>query len=160
MSNKNKRKMKKYIGVKMISAEPKQKTTLGTENSEGGVQEGYKVVYEDGYESWSPKDVFEKAYRETESLTFGLAIEALKLGKCIARKGWNGKGMFIYKALPNVVPAEVVPKMISLSEETKKLITSSLNFGSGMTIVKPDGTADSWVASSSDTFAEDWFIVE
>ena len=68
--------------------------------------------------------------------------------------------MFIYKALPNTVGAEIVPKMISLSEETKKLIPGALIFGSGMTIVKPDGTADSWVASSSDTFAEDWFIVE
>jgi len=26
--------------------------------------EGYKVVYQDGYESWSPKDVFERAYLE------------------------------------------------------------------------------------------------
>ena len=26
--------------------------------------DGYKVVYEDGYISWSPKDVFEKAYKE------------------------------------------------------------------------------------------------
>jgi len=25
-------------------------------------QEGYRVCYADGYESWSPKDVFEKAY--------------------------------------------------------------------------------------------------
>lgn len=25
-------------------------------------EDGYKVVYQDGYESWSPKDVFETAY--------------------------------------------------------------------------------------------------
>jgi hypothetical protein len=159
--------MKKYIGVKLIQAEPQNKVgiaadkeTVGEFGSQSVELPGYKVVYEDGYVSWSPADVFEEAYRETTGLTFGLAIEALKKGKCVARKGWNGKGMFIYKALPNTVPAEVVPKMVSLSEETKKLITSSLTFGSGMTIVKPDGTADSWVASSSDTFAEDWFIVE
>lgn len=24
----------------------------------------YKVVYEDGYESWSPKETFERAYRK------------------------------------------------------------------------------------------------
>jgi len=47
--------MKKYIGVKQISAEPQVKDR----------QEGYKVIYEDGYESWSPKEVFEKAYIET-----------------------------------------------------------------------------------------------
>lgn len=151
-----------YIGVKLVQAFPEMKSSIVREGS-GDVsksEDGYAVIYENGYKSWSPKEVFEKAYRRTTGLTFGLAIEALKLGKCVARRGWNGKGMFIYKALPNSVPAEIVPKMISLSEDTKKLITTGLNFGSGMTIVKPDGTADSWVASSSDTFAEDWFIVE
>ena len=29
---------------------------------------GYFVVYEDGYKSWSPADVFEKAYLEVSSL--------------------------------------------------------------------------------------------
>lgn len=44
--------MKNYVGVKLIQAEPMSK--------EGAP--GYRVVYPDGYESWSPKDVFEKAY--------------------------------------------------------------------------------------------------
>jgi hypothetical protein len=46
--------MTNYIGTKLVSAEP--------ETKEG--KEGYKVIYEDGYVSWSPKDVFEKAYLE------------------------------------------------------------------------------------------------
>lgn len=46
--------MKKYMGFKLIDAEPMEKN--GTD--------GYKVIYQDGYESWSPKDVFEKAYME------------------------------------------------------------------------------------------------
>lgn len=45
--------MQNYIGVKIVKAEP--------ETKDGN--EGYKVVYPDGYVSWSPKDVFEKAYR-------------------------------------------------------------------------------------------------
>jgi len=49
--------MKKYVGTKFIDATPEIK--------EG--KEGYKVIYEDGYQSWSPKDVFEKAYRELGS---------------------------------------------------------------------------------------------
>lgn len=40
--------MEKYIGIKLIEAEPNG--------------EGYTVKYPDGYESYSPKDVFEKAY--------------------------------------------------------------------------------------------------
>jgi len=50
--------MKAYIGVKIIGAEPQNK------NNERGSEEGYKVVYPGGYESWSPKLVFEHAYRE------------------------------------------------------------------------------------------------
>ena len=46
--------MKNYIGFKLVQAEPMEK--------EG--KAGYKVVYADGYESWSPADVFEKAYME------------------------------------------------------------------------------------------------
>lgn len=159
--------MKKFLGVKIISAEPQvkmgipaDKETIEQLGSEEVAIDGYKVVYADGYTSWSPADVFEEAYMPIDGLTFGLAIEAMKMGKCVARKGWNGKGMFIYKALPNIVPAEIVPKMVSLSDDTKKLIKTAISFGAGMTIVKPDGTADSWVASSSDTFAEDWFIVD
>lgn len=159
--------MKQFLGVKLISAEPQVKMgipaneeTIEQLGSEEVAIDGYKVVYADGYVSWSPADVFEEAYRPIDGLTFGLAIEAMKMGKCVARKCWNGKGMFIYKALPNTVPAEIVPKMVSLSDDTKKLIKTPISFGAVMTIVKPDGTADSWVASSSDTFAEDWFIVD
>lgn len=48
--------MNSYIGSKLIKAEPMEK--------EG--KAGYKVVYPDGYESWSPADVFEKAYLKVD----------------------------------------------------------------------------------------------
>lgn len=60
--------MNKYIGVKLLSAEP---MNLGDYNvtrgwkippGEDPTTEGYRVVYPDGYLSWSPKEVFEKAY--------------------------------------------------------------------------------------------------
>lgn len=62
-------KMKKYVGVKMVQAEP---MTYGEFHCEKGTpyetikanNAGYKVVYPDGYVSWSPKDVFEKAYMQ------------------------------------------------------------------------------------------------
>lgn len=41
-----------YIGVKIITAWPEEKDG----------KPGYAVKYEDGYVSWSPADVFEKAY--------------------------------------------------------------------------------------------------
>ena len=55
--------MKKYIGTKLIKAEPLDKDG----------SQGYKVVYSqpDGseYTSWSPKDVFEEAYTEVSKDT-------------------------------------------------------------------------------------------
>jgi hypothetical protein len=41
-----------YIGVKQVQATPQDKDG----------QPGYKVVYPDGYVSWSPKAVFEASY--------------------------------------------------------------------------------------------------
>ena len=34
-------------------------------------------------------------------MTFGQAIEALKAGKKVSRKGWNGKGMYIQLQVPD-----------------------------------------------------------
>jgi hypothetical protein len=45
--------MQAYIGAKIINAEPYAK----------GDEPGYRIVYPDGYVSWSPKAVFEEAYR-------------------------------------------------------------------------------------------------
>jgi hypothetical protein len=61
--------MDKYIGTKIIEAElairKGGKVYAASDQvpkSMEPVEEGYKVKYQDGYESWSPKDVFEKAY--------------------------------------------------------------------------------------------------
>lgn len=57
--------MEKYIGVKLIVATPMDAKEFSDESGKVVAgEEGYKVVYEDGYISWSPKDVFEKAYRK------------------------------------------------------------------------------------------------
>lgn len=45
--------MECYIGTKIVRAEP--------ETKDG--RDGYAVVYEDGYRSWSPRDTFDRAYR-------------------------------------------------------------------------------------------------
>ena len=59
--------MKTYIGTKIIQAEPALR--VGGEiisphdilPEDVSVEEGYRVKYPDGYESWSPKDAFEQA---------------------------------------------------------------------------------------------------
>lgn len=76
--------MKKYIGKKEISAEP---MTMGEAYEKGLLQAGrvpnesekssagYRVRYQDGYESWSPADVFEKAYKVADTFLDRLRIE-------------------------------------------------------------------------------------
>ena len=60
--------MKQYIGTKLIEAEPAYRVDGKIYPASGPVprslnrQEGYKVRYADGYESWSPKEVLEKSY--------------------------------------------------------------------------------------------------
>lgn len=74
--------MKKYIGTKQIEAEFMTrgdawgKHLLGEKPStENFDDEGYHVRYEDGYESWSPKDVFEKAYKVADTPLDRMYIE-------------------------------------------------------------------------------------
>ena len=75
--------MKKYIGTKLVQATPAirkgGKVYLPTDaipRTMEQVEEGYKVVYEDGYESWLTKDVFEKAYKIAETPVDRMQIEA------------------------------------------------------------------------------------
>ena len=64
---------KTYIGTKVIAAEQMDEFTFSTTcrasfeavviDEKGKSRPGYKVRYEDGYLSWSPKETFERAYR-------------------------------------------------------------------------------------------------
>jgi hypothetical protein len=65
--------MKAYLGTKLVQAEPMDQWTAFRAGfargtliilPEGKGPEGYKVVADDGYVSWSPKAVFERCYRE------------------------------------------------------------------------------------------------
>lgn len=65
--------MKNYIGCKIIKAEVMDECTFleRFENEDVNNREtrpGYHVKYPDGYDSWSPKEVFKNAYR---TLTYG-----------------------------------------------------------------------------------------
>lgn len=131
--------MKHYIGTKMIQAEPAQS---------GNGEMGYKVRYADGYESWSPMKAFEEAYRPTSSMNFGLAIEAIKMGKRVRRCGWNGKGIFIELQTPDAHSKMTHPYIYI---DTTGLQTNN-----------PEALKDRvpWLASQTDMLSDDWEIVE
>lgn len=160
--------MKKYIGLKVVKAEPMTMTeaqkVLGRELKPATVEEdGFLVEYKDGYKSWSPASVFNEAYHRFGNMFFGEAVEALKSGLAIRREGWNGKGLFVVKQIPAHITEDVIPKMQSLPQSAKDILMSRENphidYTNQMLIINPDGRADSWVPSVSDIFAEDWEIV-
>jgi hypothetical protein len=136
--------MEKYIGTKIILAEPDTK-------ADG--REGYAIKYPDGYASWSPKETFEKAYRRTKGMTFGLAIEAMKYGHKVARPGWNGKDMFLYYISEDSYPA----KMSAIKGRFENDIVP---YGAYIAIKTAQGNVVPWMASQTDVLAEDWMIVE
>lgn len=133
--------MKKYIGTKIILAAPITK----------GGKEGYKVVYSDGYESWSPKDVFEEAYRPIDGLTFGLAIEAMKKGYKVRRRGWNGKNQHI--ELASAI-SYMNPEGTVVNAEHEAIGNQAVAF------CGTSGVQMGWLASQADMLAEDWEIIE
>ena len=165
--------MQKYIGTKIIEAEPANRYELHS----GGhitmkcseewtkdeakilkqpfnVKAGYAVRYADGYESWSPKDVFNEAYRPTDCMNFGLAIEAAKKGAKITRRGWNGKGMFLYYVPEGRYPARTDAAKSIATEDGK------VDYGAYIAMKTAQGNVVPWLASQTDILADDWEVVE
>ena len=139
--------MRQYIGTKIIDAEPMSR------GQGGKAEDGYKVRYPDGYESWSPKDVFEEAYRPTDCMSFGLAIEAMKEGKKVSRRGWNGKGMFLFLGTGIEVHTEADLSCVSDLEGDLTLPTIVMK-------TADDKFCVGWLASQTDMLADDWEVVE
>lgn len=154
--------MERYIGTKIVEAEKAYKTIEEKSDHESGIQtatlmEGYRVRYQDGYESWSPKSVFEEAYRPTDGMTFGLAIEAAKRGHKITRRGWNGKGMWVvYRTgYPEGIPCNKnTAEAVGIPEGTLFKVRPYLQMRCA------DGSFQMWLASQSDILEEDWEIVQ
>ena len=150
--------MDQYIGTKIIEAAPAVRKggkvydlTWPIPRSMEPEEPGYRVRYPDGYESWSPKDVFEEAYRPTDAMSFGLAIEAAKKGKRIARKGWNGKGQYVELA---TAISYASPNGAVVNAEHDAIGNQALAF------VGTSGVQMGWLASQADMLADDWEIVE
>ena len=150
--------MQKYIGTKIIEAVPAIRKG-GKVYEEGWpipksmdpTEKGYKVRYPDGYESWSPKDVFEEAYRPTDCMSFGLAIEAMKKGKKVARRGWNGKNQHI----------ELATRISYMTAEGAFVNVEHEAIGNkAIAFCGTSGVQMGWLASQADMLADDWEVVE
>lgn len=110
--------MNKYLGVKLIEAKPMNRSDYndyrGWElpEDENGEDEGYLVEYTDGgksnhpkhkgYISWSPKDVFDKAYRVYDTFYDRLLVETQDLADKLNKlHAFLGTPMFAKLDRPN-----------------------------------------------------------
>lgn len=98
-------------------------------------------------------------HKVKKDLNFGQTIQYLQEGKLMARKGWNGKNMFLWLKQGFEIKTEFCkdPILKSLCENNDGSI-----IGLPTICMK---TADNkvmtgWVPTQTDMFAEDWFIVE
>lgn len=166
--------MTKHIGTKTLLAVAMTRGQYNTYRGwdipagENPDDPGYLVEYTDGgqpnhpshkgYISWSPKDVFEDAYRVAEgplqALTFGDALHFLLRGKKLTRAGWNGKGMFVFLVNGSTFKVNRAPLLGIYPEGTE------INYRPHIDMRTADGSIVPWVASQSDVLASDWQIVE
>ena len=84
-------------------------------------------------------------------MDFGSAIRAMKDGKKVARKNWNGKGQFVF--LADSVDFHTMANLADSQDVTKT---------HDMLVIKTSNNVfqPGWLATQSDMLSEDWMIVD
>ena len=172
--------MQNYIGTKFIQAEPEQRdrvecgdktliAPLGAEITDEWLRangcdpanciifrnlDGYHVRYADGYESWSPKDVFEKAYHNLETgMTFSDALVAMKTGCIVRRKLWLSKVVALRKGYTNIEVNEDTCAAFHVRTGTRADVAPYLQ-------VRELDILQVYIPTMEDMMAEDWLVVK
>lgn len=153
--------MELHVGLKLINSMPMTRQEYNTfrgwqlPENENGDDKGYLVEYLDGgqantsqcagYVSWSPEDVFNKAYKSSGNFSFSAALELVKKGNKVARAGWNGKGMWIALERVHLSPQERHFEWLTVLPY--------------IAMKTADSSYVPWLCSQTDMLADDWCIV-
>ena len=86
-------------------------------------------------------------------MDFSQALTLLKLGKCLARTGWNGKGMYVYLVDGSVFEVNREPLLSIMGEG------EVVSYRPHIDMKAADGSCVPWIASQSDLIEEDWVEV-
>lgn len=167
-----------YIGgVRLIRGEPMTRAEyhaargLEAPPPESPADAGYKVERLDddphdypawtGYEHWMPAELFARVYRDvTLGMSFGDALVMLKAGRRVARRGWNGKGMWLSLSGFGL---RAVPAAGFWSENNRRFAEQQ----GGQAVVLPCLTLKTatgeilmgWTPNALDLLAEDWLVL-
>lgn len=90
---------------------------------------------------------------DKEKMGFGGAISALKNGQRVARKGWNGKDMFLFLVPGSTFKVSRPPLLGIYPDGTE------INYCPHIDMKTADNKVVPWLASQTDVLAEDWEIV-
>jgi hypothetical protein len=82
-------------------------------------------------------------------MNFSQALEAIKKNEQVARKGWNGKSMFIFLIDPYLTDQFRVI-------ESPTMVGTLLPY---IAMKTADNKLVPWLASQTDILAEDWVVV-
>lgn len=88
-----------------------------------------------------------------ETYSFGDAMNFLKGGKKVARKGWNGKNMFLFLATDIEFHTQADLSCVSNLE-------GDLTLPAVVMKTADDRFCVGWLASQTDMLSDDWYTVE
>jgi len=90
----------------------------------------------------------------TETYEFGQVLAALRAGRRAARRGWNGKGMFVYLVPGSQFVVNRPPLLGIYPEGTQITYLPHIDMRTA------DGSCVPWLASQTDILAMDWEIID
>lgn len=86
-------------------------------------------------------------------MDFSDALDFVKDGHRIARRGWNGKGMFLFLVPGSTFQVNRAPLLGIYPEGT------TIDYRSHIDMKTADGSIVPWVASQTDILADDWVLL-
>lgn len=119
---------------------------------------GRTVAYDDAFdklwelEGYHQKVLLSQANQEEQTeFSFGRAVELLKQGQRVARKGWNGKGMFLLLVNGKCV-TEPINDCCGNPQQVGLPVLDAIYMKTADNKLVP------WLASQTDVLSEDWVI--
>ena len=84
-------------------------------------------------------------------MNFGKAIDLLKEGKKVSRKGWHGKNQYIEIAT-NISYKNADGEIININHKTMG--------NKAIAFIGTSGVQIGWLASQSDMLSDDWELID